>query len=155
MLSSNLAPEQYLQEAYLGEIGGEATFRALARALPERKKELVLLAEVERVTAEYLRQHLLSTVPEERVRSRRAEGVERVNALGIESWSALLDSAIPVVDAALELMRAAEAQAPEELLQVYQTFTAHEQALADYMRLEQQGKEGGHILEGFIRRIGQ
>ena len=56
-------PEDYLQEAYLGEIGGEATFRALAEALPEQANDLNLLAEVERVTAEYLSLHLLSPVP--------------------------------------------------------------------------------------------
>jgi hypothetical protein len=38
-------PEHYLQEAYLGEIDGEATFRALVESLPERASDLHLLAE--------------------------------------------------------------------------------------------------------------
>ena len=147
-------PEHYLQEAYLGEIGGEATFRALAESLPERASDLHLLAEVERVTAEYLSLHLLSSVPTEAVAKRRAEGKKRVTAMGIESWAALLEGALPVVEDALATLKAAEAHAPKDLLEVYQTYTAHEQALADYLRLERDGKDGAHVLENYINRVG-
>jgi hypothetical protein len=144
-------PERYLQEAYLGEIGGEATFRALAEALPERASDLHLLAEVERVTAEYLNLYLLSSVGA--VAKRRVEGKKRVAAMGIENWAALLDTALPIVEEALATLRAAEAHAPKDLLEVYQTFTAHEQALADYLRLERDGKDGAQVLENYINRV--
>lgn len=147
-------PEYYLQEAYLGEIGGEATFRALAEALPERAGDLNLMAEVERVTADYLSQHLLTPVPAETVAERRKQGKQRITALGIESWAALLDGAIPIVESAVEKLKAAEAHAPEDLLEVYQIFTAHEQALADCLRLERDGKGGAHVLEDYINRVG-
>jgi hypothetical protein len=146
-------PEHYLQEAYLGEIGGEATFRAIAELLPERASELHLLAEVERITAEYLSVHLLSPVPAEAVAERRAQGEKRVTAMGIDSWASLLDSAMPIVEDALATLKAAEADAPENLLEIYQTYTAHEQALADYMQLERDGRDGAHVLEDFINRV--
>ena len=146
-------PERYLQEAYLGEIGGEATFGALAEVLPEHATGLRLLAEVERITAHYLSLHLLSPVPADAVERRRAEGKQRVTAMGIDSWEALLEGAIPVVEEALTVFKAAEAQAPEALLEVYQTFTAHEQALADYLRLAKGGEDGAHLLEEYINQV--
>ena len=65
-------PEQYLREAYLGEIGGEATFLALIDSITEKGNELRLLAQVENVTAEYLKPYLYSPIPEEEVASRRS-----------------------------------------------------------------------------------
>jgi hypothetical protein len=152
-LQATNTSERYLLDAYLGEISGEATFRALAGTLPERASDLHLLAEVERVTAVYLSHHLLSPVSMEAVASRRAEAKRRATAMGIDSWAALLESAIPIVQEALEKIKAAEAHAPKELLEVYQTYTAHEQALADYLRLERDGKGGAHVLENYIERV--
>jgi hypothetical protein len=53
----------------------------------------------------------------------------------------------------VEKLKAAEAHAPKELLEVYQTYTAHEQALADYLRLERDGKGGAHVLENYFERV--
>jgi hypothetical protein len=53
----------------------------------------------------------------------------------------------------VEKLKVAEAHAPKELLEVYQTYTAHEQALADYLRLEQDGKGGAPVLENYIERV--
>jgi hypothetical protein len=153
-MQANDTPEIYLQEAYLGEIGGEATFLGLVEALPERAGSLNLLAEVERVTAEYLSDHLLSPISPEVVEQRRAEGRNRATALSAENWAALLDSAIPVVEAAVAVFKTAEANAPDDLLEVYQTYTAHEQALADYMLLERDGQDGARVLQDYISRVG-
>jgi hypothetical protein len=145
--------ERYLLDAYLGEISGEATFRALVESLPERASELHLLAKVERVTAVYLSHHLLSPVSTEAVASRRAEAKRRVTSMGIDSWAGLLEGATPIVQEALEKFKAAESHAPKDLLEVYQTYTAHEQALTDYLRLEREGKGGAHVLENYIERV--
>ncbi|MGI9328943.1 MAG: hypothetical protein ACR2PZ_27245 [Pseudomonadales bacterium] len=146
-------PEQYLQQAYLGEIGGEATFRSLADALPERADALNLLAEVERLTADYLRTHLLTQISTETVDEHRAEAVNRVTDIGKLSWSGVIDFAIPIVDEALTTFKAAEQQAPSELLGVYRMYTAHEQALAEYFRLERDGSDGTHVLEKYLDRV--
>ena len=51
-------PGKYLTDAYLGEIGGEASFHALAKRFPERAADLALLADVEARTASYLADYL-------------------------------------------------------------------------------------------------
>ena len=83
----------------------------------------------------------------------RAAAKRRVTAMSIDSWAALLAGVTPIVQAAVEKFKAAEAHAPRELLPVYQTFTAHELVLADYLRLEQDGKGGAHLLENYIERV--
>jgi len=145
--------QQYLLDAYLGEIRGEATFRLLAETLPERADDLHMLAEVERLTAAYLSDYLLSPVSTEAEAACRAAAKRRVTAMSIDSWAALLEGVTPIVQAALEKFKAAEAQAPRELRHVYQAFTAHELVLADYLRLEQEGKGGAHLLENYIERV--
>ena len=146
--------QRYLLDAYLGEIRGEAIFRLLAETLPERASDLHTLAEVERVTAVYLSHHLLSPVSTETEASCRAVAKRQVTAMSIDSWAALLEGVTPIVQKAVEKFKAGEAHAPKELLKVYQTFTAHEQVLADYLRLEQDGKGGAHVLENYIERVG-
>lgn len=59
----------------------------------------------------------------------------------------------PIVQEALEEFKAAEAHAPEELLEVYQMYTAHEQALSDYLRLEREGTNGEHVLRNYIEQV--
>ena len=145
--------QQYLLDAYLGEIRGEATFRLLAETLPERADDLHMLAEVERLTAAYLSDYLLSPVSTEAEAACRAAAKRRVTAMSIDSWAALLEEVTPIVQAALEKFKVAEAQAPRELRHVYQAFTAHELVLADYLRLEQDGKGGAHVLENYIKRV--
>ena len=145
--------QQYLLDAYLGEIRGEATFRLLAETLPERADDLHMLAEVERLTAAYLSDYLLSPVSTEAEAACRAAAKRRVTAMSIDSWAALLEEVTPIVQAALEKFKVAEAQAPRELRHVYQAFTAHELVLADYLRLEQEGKGGAHLLENYIERV--
>ena len=142
--------QQYLLDAYLGEIRGEATFRLLAETLPERADDLHMLAEVERLTAAYLSDYLLSPVSTEAEAAWRAAAKRRVTAMSIDSWAALLEEVTPIVQAALEKFKVAEAQAPRELRHVYQAFTAHELVLADYLRLEQDGNGGAHLLENYI-----
>ena len=144
--------QQYLLDAYLGEIRGEATFRLLAETLPERADDLHMLAEVERLTAAYLSDYLLSPVSTEAEAACRAAAKRRVTAMSIDSWAALLEGVTPIVQAALEEFKAAESQAPRELRHVYQAFTAHELVLAEYLRFEQEGKGGAHLLENYIER---
>ena len=146
--------DDYLREAYLGEIGGEAYFRSLAEVLPDRATALNLLAEVEQVTAEYLEPHLQAPVSENAVAERRAQGSKVVAAQDLKDWTGFLQSALPVVEQALAMMQKAEADAPENLLAVYQTYTAHEQALADYLRLERVGEDGTRVLEAYLQRVG-
>ena len=131
--------QQYLLDAYLGEIRGEATFRLLAETLPERADDLHMLAEAR------------SGRRQPRAAC-RAAAKKRVTAMSIDSWAALLEGVTPIVQAALEEFKAAEAQAPRELRHVYQAFTAHELVLAEYLRFEQEGKGGAHLLENYIER---
>ncbi len=148
-----MTSEDYLREAYLGELGGEATFRALVEVLPDRAADLSLLADVERVTANYLKPHLRAEVPEALVVERRKAGEQGVSALGVESWEGFLKIALPVVEKALARMKDAEAGAPEALLEVYETYSAHEQALADFMHQELEGNAGAHVLERYLERV--
>ena len=145
--------QQYLLDAYLGEIRGEATFRLLAEALPERADDLHMLAEIERLTAAYLSHYLLSPVSNEAKATGRAAAKRRVTAMSIDSWGALLEEVTPIVQVAVDKFKAAEAHAPGELRHVYEAFTAHELVLADYIRLEQDGKGGAHLLQNYIERV--
>ena len=84
-------PSRDLTRQEIGEIRGEATFRLLAEALPERAGDLHMLAEVERVTAAYLSHYLLSPVSTEAEAACRASAKRRVTAMSIDSWAAFLE----------------------------------------------------------------
>ena len=143
-------PEAYLKEAYLGEIGGEATFLAWLDQLPGREASLRLLAEVEAATARYLKPHLMGEVSEDEVTQVSAWGRARALEMVPEDWPAMLNLATPIVTEAIKKFQAAEAAAPAELAAVYQHFTAHEQALADFLACELAGGDGDPILQGYL-----
>ena len=73
--------------------------------------------------------------------------------MAVTSWDDLLASATPFIQAAADRMKAAETHAPKALSDVYQVFTAHEQALVDYMQLESTSADGADVLRAFINRV--
>ena len=50
-------------------------------------------------------------------------------------------------------MKQAHDYAPRDLLAVYETFTAHEQALLDYLELEQRGENGDQVLKEYLALV--
>ncbi len=150
MTDDELTPEEYIKQAYLGEFGGEETFRAWAELLPKRAESLNLLAEVEAATAAYLKKYLLAAVDDEEVERLRKFGRERAQEIAPATWSTMLDMAEPIIDEALVRFKAAEATAPLDLKPVYEHYTAHEQALADFIKRERDGLDGNPILQKYL-----
>ncbi|MDG2278417.1 MAG: hypothetical protein P8L31_10705, partial [Pseudomonadales bacterium] len=107
-------------------------------------------AEVERATAAYLRPYLTVAVSENDEAKAREAARKRVAGLTISSWQDLVQASLPIVEAALKIMKQAEEHAPNELLSVYGTYRAHEQALADYLHAQQNGAPGDHFLFSYL-----
>ena len=149
-MSTIVASEEYLKQAYLGEYGGEASFLAWAQCLPEQEPSLRLLAEVESSTANYLRVHLSKEVTQGEIEARVKFGRDRAAHFDVKSWTSLLNAAMPIVEEALIRFKAAEREAPDGLEHVYQHFTAHEQALADFFTCELRGEDGKPILKNYL-----
>ena len=149
-MSESHDASSYLKDAYLGELGGEASFIAWEEVLPERKDSLRLLAEVEAVTARYLRQHLMSEVSEQEAAAVINTGRARALEYAPRDWKALLQSAMPIVEDALIRFEAQERHAPAALRHVYEHFTAHERALVEYFAAELRGENGAQILEAYL-----
>ena len=64
----------------------------------------------------------------------------------------MIESILPRVEEVLEQFKAAEKHAPEELLPIYRTYTAHEQALADFLSAEQNQQDGMPALRQYLGR---
>ncbi|MEE3278666.1 MAG: hypothetical protein VX211_02650 [Pseudomonadota bacterium] len=149
-MSKPTTSAEYLKQAYLGEYGGEASFLAWAKYMPEHESSLRLLAEVESATASYLRGYLSGDVTEEEVAARVKFGRDRAADFDPGSWTSLLKAVMPIVEEALIRLRAAENDAPAGLETVYRHFTAHEQALADFFTRELNGEDGTSILKNYL-----
>jgi hypothetical protein len=145
--------EAYLKQAYLGEIRGEAFFRGLTQAMPERADDIALLAEVERATAAYLFPYLVKPVGPEEVSAAHDAGQSRVSNMAIGSWSELVETILPIISGAIATFREAETHAPQHLREVYELFTAHEQALLDYLHAERDGQDGSSRLRAFLEQL--
>ena len=143
-------PQEYLKAAYLGEIGGEAFFQAVDKVLPERVKSLGLLIEVEQTTGALIAEHLGQAVSEEERASAQAGAKATVAAWTELSWEQFLSGSLPIVEEALEAFEYAQSQAPEELRQIYQTITNHEEALLRFIQKELQGEVGDAALESYL-----
>ena len=65
----------------------------------------------------------------------------------------MVEATLQIVTKALAHMRAQEQHAPADLLTVYQTYTAHEQALADYLNNEKRGQSSTAPLETYLASI--
>ena len=60
---------------------------------------------------------------------------------------------LPVVENALALFIDAEANATEALLPIYQTYTAHERALRDFLEAEKRGEPGSGFLAHYLESL--
>ena len=152
-MQANDHPEQYLKKAYLGEIRGEATFRAFVDVFPEHRAALELLAEVERATAQFLKPKVTADVSQAELDRAREQANARIENFKVKSWQQFVESILPTVEQALATMKEAHAFAPSELLTVYETYTAHEQALLDYLSKERRGEKGEHELTGYLNGL--
>lgn len=148
------APDQYLKDAYLGELRGQATFEMLKERFPDKARELDLLADIEAATAIFLRPHLchqgVSAAEEAHA---RAQGQARKTMTHYASWQDFIDQAVPFLERATQTLKAAEQHAPPELISVYETYTAHEQALVDFLLLEREGKSGSPVAQAYLDSI--
>ncbi|MEE2782608.1 MAG: hypothetical protein VYE04_04585 [Pseudomonadota bacterium] len=146
-------PQQYLMQGYLGEIRGEETFRVFIDKLPDRRASLELLAEVERATAAFLKGHLEAEASPVDVEQARDQARARLENFAVDSWQDFISASKPIVEQALAIMKQAHDYAPRDLLAVYETFTAHEQALLDYLELEQRGENGDQVLKEYLALV--
>ncbi len=146
-------PQDYLKSAYLGELGGAATFEAVKSKLPNHTEALDLLARVERETARFLKPELTNALQQSEIEQTIESAVARIDEWPIDSWQGFLRSSLSVIEPALTMMRNAETHAPEHLRAVYQTYTAHEQALLDYVHAELQGQSGEGYLTGYLETL--
>ena len=148
-MSAAVAPETYLKNAYLGELGGEAFFRGLAEFFPARGDSIDLLARVEARTAAYLAAADISAPADEATaaieRGRVAASVYRD-----ASWEDFLQKILPVIEAATARFETAAARAPKNHVAAYRRLTDHEQALLDFIRLELDGQSGDSALERYL-----
>ena len=131
----------YLKSGYLGEIAGELFFRELASRYPDHRGDLEVLAEVEAQTRRELELVLERQPSDAEIRAARDRGQGLVARYAGTSWDDMLTSMQPYIDDAVERIRAAEQHAPEGLGAVYQRFTAHEVALAEFIALALAGKD--------------
>ena len=145
--------KQYLLDVYLGELGGESSFLAMIAHLPEHEEKLRLLATVEKETAAALAPYLEEKPSASTVADVHNAATERMKTFQLDSWSAMIDGVLPIVDAALAQIIEAEQHAPEALRDIYRTYTAHEQALADCLRLEKEGKDGSGALTQYLATL--
>ncbi len=133
--------DAYLKRGYLGEIAGELIFLGLADRYPEHRDKLELLARVEATTATELRAVLATAPTHDEMDQARQRGNDSAAQFAAANWTDMLKSIQPYINDAVERMRAAEAEAPASMASIYQRFTAHEQALADFITLELRGEE--------------
>ena len=133
--------DAYLKRGYLGEIAGELIFLGLADRYPEHRAKLELLARVEATTAAELRAVLAAAPTDDEIDQAKQRGNDSAARFAASNWTDMLESLQPYINDAVERMRAAEAKAPASLASVYARFTAHEQALADFITLELRGEE--------------
>lgn len=144
------APDQYLKDAYLGELRGQATFEMIKERFPDKARELDLLAEIEAATAIFLRPHLSKEVSAAEEAHARAQGQARKTMTQYASWQDFIDQAVPFLERATQTLKAAEQHAPPELVSVYETYTAHERALVDFLLLEREGKSGRPVAQAYL-----
>ena len=143
-------PKQYLLDAYLGEIGGEASFLALIDRLPEHEDTLRLLAKVESDTATALAPYLDETPNQSALADVQDKAQARMQKFKATSWAEMIEDILPIIEDALTRFIDAEQHAPSNLQGIYKTYTAHEQALADFLYLERDGKDGTRILRDYL-----
>lgn len=149
------SPADYLKQAYLGEVAGEASLRALSSLLPEQSVQLNLLAEVEAATAKMLEAVLLEPVPAAEREQAAAQGLAGLDGLADADWPQLAASILPIAERALVRFQNAHQYAPKDLLPVYQMVTAHEQALVDCLQAEAGGTDGLSFLRSYLGRVAQ
>lgn len=141
--------EAYIKRGYLGEIAGEIFFLKMADHHPEHREKLEMLARVEGTTAADLRPHLSAAPTEAEITQAKDRGNDLLG-FSEASWTEMLTKLGPYIDDAVDRMRAAEAEAPPEMASVYARFTAHEQALADFITLELGGEESTAPLRAYL-----
>jgi hypothetical protein len=131
-----------LEDWYVGEVGGEATFWVLAqRSEPEHARKWLALAEVESQVAGRLAAVMAS-------RNRSIPGCaqdvdrarDRCDALRGRSWPELMLWLRELAADALDEMRADAARLPAELIATGDLVVAHERALVEFADLEIAGR---------------
>lgn len=146
-------PDQYLKDAYLGELTGEATLQMLRGHFPEKVDALNQMARIEALTAKFLRAHLCASVSLKEEAQARAQGRSRKDPVDYADWSDFIHQIVPLLKRAVLKSQGAEALAPTHLKSVYEIYTAHEQALIDFLELEKLGLSGHPAAESYFKRL--
>lgn len=143
-VQSASADPKYLEtllRAYEEEVEGEAWYRALAQRMtqPRHKEKMLLLAAVERATAEAMRplidRYGLTPAPREAL---VATGQAQA-ARGAQDWGTLLDQMTESFPGYVDDFKEIEAMGPAEDQPYLVLMTAHEIAAIDFLHLEAKG----------------
>jgi len=124
------------------EIMGEAYFNGMAERFetPSQKRNLTLLAEVERFTAEAVRplleKHGLVARPDPVLHQLGREQIDKSASLG---WDGFVDYMVERYPEYMPAFYALEAMAPVEDLKELKILTQHEVVVIDFARKEQAG----------------
>ena len=133
--------EEGLRISYEEEVEGAAYFAELARyQLPENRRALLLLADMERVTARtiapLLLRHGIAVADDGKL---RAHGVAEARAKQPTAWTDLIAEMASTYQSFVEEFMAIKAMAPPEDLPSLDVLVAHEQAMLSFAVMHQRG----------------
>ncbi len=144
-----------LRISYEEEIAGEAYFAALAEyQLPANRRALLLLAEMERVTARtiapLLLRHGIATADDAGLRAQGA--AEALDRSAID-WPDLIAGMVATYQCFVDEFIAIKAMAPREDRDALEVLVAHEQAMLSFAVMHQRGDS--HCLQPLTSFLAQ
>jgi hypothetical protein len=141
---------------YVGEVGGEALFSALAKwGAPEVARKWLALAEVEAAVASRLEAVLASRhLPIPRIDDAERRAQKRCEAVAGASWEHTMRWLLTLADNALTRMKVEAERLPAELATIGSLVVRHEIALVTFAELELAGNEV-HALRSIETFLGE
>ncbi len=144
---------EYLEEAFQGEVYGEALFRTMGDLCedPVRARKLRILEQLERETKEFLLPALRAAGADGAERSERVADGEKLGAgLANAPWADLLRGFVNELQRFVEEFERAEALAPPGEEGVVKHVTAHERALLHFASRELEEPDASDSLDPVI-----
>lgn len=136
---------------YLGELGGEAMFLAMASRSPDRARKWEVLAALERETGRRIRTALATSQAPLLTESAGDAAEARIGELSDRPWTDQMCWLRGIADEALEEMTREATSFPSEMRQLVEFVLAHEQALAEFATRELAGDEDDSL--GAVHRL--
>ena len=144
--------DSVLREWYEGELAGAEAFDLLADAAEDDEaRKWSLLGRLERATAERLRAActdasvpLGETPPDSSL-------LEYAKPMVELPWQTNMEGLAPQIEKAVNEIRAQADEAPPAHAEISRDFTAHEEALLAFVRLELEGKDGSPAVESLLK----